>query len=118
MGVDALCFSIDADLHQVIEATVSRSVPCSGLSLYNHLKQLGKLFDMLRKDGYDGFSLCVDHVWQSSLKYNQILKFSSSLEPIGKWSEGCKAVESLLYPVKHWLEFYWEFSFLEKMFLF
>ncbi|CAF3453250.1 unnamed protein product [Rotaria sp. Silwood1] len=83
-GGHALRFSIGADDRQVIQPPASPTVPCTGLSVYNLFKELG-----------------IDHVvtiFCAALSDIKILFFSRSY---WKLTEACKAVESLLYPLKY-----------------
>jgi myotubularin-related protein 5/13 len=43
IGGHALRFSIGADDRQVIQPPANPTVPCTGLSVYNLFKELGKL---------------------------------------------------------------------------
>ncbi|CAF3991739.1 unnamed protein product [Adineta steineri] len=83
-GGHALRFSIGADDRQVIQPPASPTVPCTGLSVYNLFKELG-----------------IDHVvtiFCAALSDIKILFFSKSY---WKLTEACKAVESLLFPLKY-----------------
>ena len=83
-GGHALRFSIGVDDRQVIQPAASPTVPCTGLSVYNLFKELG-----------------IDHVvtiFCAVLSDIKILFFSKSY---WKLTEACRAVESLLYPLKY-----------------
>ncbi|CAF1493996.1 unnamed protein product, partial [Rotaria sordida] len=84
-GGHALHFSIGADDRQVIQPPASPTVPCTGLSVCNLFKESE-----------------IDHVvtiFYAALSDMKILFFSRSY---WKLTEACKAVESLLYPLKCW----------------
>ncbi|CAF3135436.1 unnamed protein product [Rotaria sp. Silwood2] len=88
LGGHALRFSIGADDRQVIQPPASSTVPCTGLSVYNLFKELG-----------------IDHVvtiFCAALSDIKNLFFSRS---VWKLTEACKAVESLLFPLKYCYKF-------------
>ena len=96
-------FSIGADDRQVIQPPASPTVPCTGLSVYNLFKELGQ-FLILRSTANEALccALGIDHVvtiFCAALSDIKILFFSRSY---WKLTEACKAVESLLFPLKYW----------------
>ena len=105
-GGHALRFSIGADDRQVIQPPASPTVPCTGLSVYNLFKELGQslILDLYRARRALSLLCClgIDHVvtiFCAALSDIKILFFSRSY---WKLTEACKAVESLLFPLKYW----------------
>jgi myotubularin-related protein 5/13 len=87
----------------VIQPPASPTVPCTGLSVYNLFKELGKFcffFYFIKKIIF--ILLGIDHVvtiFCAALPDIKILFFSKSY---WKLTEASKAVESLLFPLKYW----------------